>query len=189
MLEALITKYGVFGVLLGAGVEGEGVVFLGGVLAHRGLLAVWQVALAAALGSFIADQLFFALGRRASGLAFVTRLTRTAAMHRARGLLERYPTGFILAFRFLYGLRIISPVLIGTTTIPAMRFLVLNALAACLWGVVITGIGYLFGNAVEALFGHLRLHVHLVLALAALLVFAAGGVLLARRASRRARAG
>ena len=67
-------------------------------------------------------------------------------------------------------MRIISPLLISRTSIPASRFLLLNAIAACAWAVAITAVGYLFGNAVEALFGHLRLHLHLVISLIALVI-------------------
>ena len=170
MIETLVREYGIPAVMIGAGVEGEGVVFLGGVLAHRGLLVVWQVALAAAIGSFCADQIIFFLGRHAGHLRFVQRLDASKAMGRARGLLERYPVGFVLAFRFVYGMRIISPLLISRTRISSLRFLVLNGIAALSWAVVITAVGYLFGNAVETAFGHLRLHLHLIVALAALLL-------------------
>ncbi|WP_110801747.1 MULTISPECIES: VTT domain-containing protein [unclassified Rhizobium] len=184
MLEALISDYGIWAVLVGAGVEGEAVAFLGGVLAHRGLLVYWQVAAATAFGSFIADQLFFFIGRHAARFRFVERLEATTAMRRATGLLERYPVGFILAFRFIYGMRIISPLLISRTSISAFRFLVLNGVAACLWGTAITAIGFLFGNAVEMLFGHLRLHFHLLIALAALMAGIAGTAVLMRHRYR-----
>ncbi len=180
LLEALISEYGIWAVLIGAGAEGEAVAFLGGVLAHRGLLVYWQVAAAAALGSFLADQLFFFIGRHAARFRFVERLERTRAMRRATGLLERYPVGFILSFRFIYGMRIISPLLISRTSISALRFLMLNGLAAALWGTAITAIGFLFGNAVEVLFGHLRLHIHLLIALAALVAGIAATAMVAR---------
>lgn len=180
-MESLISDYGIPAVLLGAGVEGEAVVFLAGVLAHRGLLVFWQVVAAAAIGSFIADQIVFFLGRHAPRSRFVARLEATAAMRRAKSLLERYPVGFILAFRFIYGMRIISPLLISRTSIPALRFMLLNGIAACLWAIAISAIGYLFGNAVEMLFGHLRLHLHLLIALGALLATIVATTLFVRR--------
>ncbi|TCM52264.1 membrane protein DedA with SNARE-associated domain [Rhizobium sp. PP-F2F-G48] len=183
-MEALISAYGIWAVLIGAGVEGEAVAFLGGVLAHRGLLVYWQVAAAAALGSFVADQLFFLIGRHAARFRFVSRLEATPAMRRAKGLLERYPVGFILAFRFIYGMRIISPLLISRTNISALRFLVLNGIAACLWGTAITAIGFLFGNAVQTLFGHLRLHIHLLIALAALVLAIVATTMVVRSQTR-----
>ena len=182
MLEHLIREYGALAVFVGAAVEGETAVFLGGVFAHRQLLTYWQVALAACLGSFIADQFFFLAGRYAREFSLVRRVRSAPITARILDLLERHPTGFILAFRFIYGMRTASPLAIGLSKIPAMRFLVLNAIAAIVWGIAITTIGYLFGNAVEALFGRLRLHLHLLMALAAgLIVIAAAGLYLRRR--------
>lgn len=169
-LQDLMAEYGPLAVFIGAGAEGETAAFLGGVLAHRHLMPWWQAAVAASAGSFVADQFFFLAGRYAARLAFVQRFSRQAAMQRVTGLLERYPTGFILAFRFIYGIRIISPVAIGLSKVPALKFLALNAIAAAVWGIGITAIGYLIGNAVEEVFGRLRLHRHLLVALGIILV-------------------
>lgn len=166
MLHDLIANYGVLAVLLGAGTEGETAAFLGGVFAHRHILAYWQVALAAGLGSFLADQVLFLAGRYAARSSFVGRMIASPAMRRVTSFLETHPTSFIFAFRFIYGIRTVSPVAIGLSKIPAVRFLILNSAAAFLWGVVITAIGYLFGDAVETLFGRLHLHIHLLITLA-----------------------
>ena len=175
MLETLIAKYGLLAVLIGSGIEGETVVFLGGVSAHRHLLPFWGVAAAAALGSFIADQIFFFLGRRASGSAWVRKWTSHPVAARGKALLERYPTGFILAFRFIYGMRNISPVIIGLSAVPVRKFVMLNALAALVWGLVISAAGYLFSNVIEAVLGRMHLHVHLIIGLVFAVAF--GGVL------------
>jgi membrane protein DedA with SNARE-associated domain len=185
-LETLISQYGVLAVFLGAAIEGETAVFLGGVFAHRHFMAWWEAATAAALGSFAADQVWFFAGRYANRLAFVQRFLKTDAAQKVNRLLEAHPTGFILAFRFIYGMRTVSPIAIGLTSIPAHRFVVLNFIAAVVWGALITTIGYLFGNTVEALFGRLRLHMHLFLAVAAAAVMLGVAIVLTRRALRSA---
>jgi membrane protein DedA with SNARE-associated domain len=184
-LQELMAQYGPLAVFIGAGAEGETAAFLGGVFAHRHLMPWWQAAVAAAAGSFVADQLFFLAGRYAAKLAFVQRFSRQKAMRRVTGLLETYPTGFILAFRFIYGIRIISPVAIGLSKVPALRFLLLNAIAAAIWGVVITAVGYLIGNAVEGIFGRLRLHMHLMVALGVILVVVIAAALAVRYGMNR----
>ena len=165
-LETLISHYGVVAVFFGAAFEGETAVFLGGIFAHRHLISYWQAATAAVFGSFLVDQIWFFAGRYANRLAFVQRFMRTAAAARVNQLLEAHPTGFILAFRFIYGMRTVSPVMIGLTSVPASRFMALNFIAATVWGVLITTIGYLFGHAVEMLLGRLRLHIHLIIGVA-----------------------
>ncbi|MBN9031911.1 MAG: hypothetical protein BGO05_25510 [Rhizobiales bacterium 63-7] len=175
-LSQLLTDYGAIAVFLGAAFEGETAAFLGGVLAHRGLVAYWQVALAAAGGSFAADQILFLAGRYASRLSFVRRFTAAPAMSRVTSWMETYPNAFIFAFRFIYGIRTVSPVAIGLSKVSGERFVAINLLAAICWGVSITAIGYVFGSAVEQMLGRLRLHEHLLIAVAfglALVVFIA----------------
>lgn len=182
----LLTEYGAAGVFFGAAFEGETAAFLGGVLAHRHLIAYWQVAVAAACGSFFADQLLFLAGRYASRLAFVRRSTTAPAMSRVTSWMETYPNAFIFAFRFIYGIRTISPVAIGLSAVSVKRFLAINLIAAICWGISITAVGYVFGSAVEQVLGRLRLHQHLLIAigfgLAAVIVFA----LIVRRKTRAA---
>jgi membrane protein DedA with SNARE-associated domain len=183
-LEHLISQYGVLAVFLGAAFEGETAVFLGGVFAHRHFMSWWEAATAAAIGSFAADQAWFFAGRYANRLALVQRFLKTDAAQKVSQLLEAHPTGFILAFRFIYGMRTVSPIAIGLSSVPALRFVILNFIAAVVWAVLITSIGYLFGNAVEMLFGRLKLHLHMLIAIAAIAVILTALAYLIRRQMR-----
>jgi membrane protein DedA with SNARE-associated domain len=152
-IETLIAHYGLAAILIGAGVEGETVVIAGGVLAHRGLVPLWAAGVAAAIGSFAADQLFFAAGRYFRDYPRIRRMEQRPAFAKALVTLEHHPVMFIMGFRFLYGLRTISPIAIGTSHIRARTFVLLNALAAIVWAVIFTGIGYGFGGGIERLLG------------------------------------
>lgn len=167
-IEAIIARYGLLAVAVGAGVEGETAVATGGLLAHQHLLPLGGVVAAGALGSFLADQLFFHMGRSYRDHPRVQRLRASPLFARALQLIERHPTGFVFAFRFLYGMRTISPMAIGTTAIPFARFAALNAAAAILWSILITAAGYAFGHGIELAFGRLRHVEHLALAVAGL---------------------
>lgn len=162
-IEAIIVRWGVAAVFAGAMLEGETAVIAGGLLAHQGLIA-WPLAvIAATLGSFLADQFFFAAGRRYRDRPFVQRWMQKRAFAKALALLERYPVGFIFAFRFLYGFRTVSPVAIGTSRVPSSTFLTINALAAVIWASLFTALGYWFGEAVTELAGRLRPSRHTLL--------------------------
>jgi membrane protein DedA with SNARE-associated domain len=50
--------------------------------------------------------------------------------------------------RFLVGIRAVILVLLGCTDIKLARFVVFNAVNSILWSVLVTLIGYLFGNMV-----------------------------------------
>ncbi|KQN20644.1 hypothetical protein ASE86_15485 [Sphingomonas sp. Leaf33] len=173
-LEAIVARYGLLAIFVGAGVEGETVVAGGGLLANQGMLPLAGVMVAAAAGSALADGLFFAIGRRFRDHRRVKRIREKPAFARALALLERYPTGFIFAFRFLYGLRTVSPMAIGTMRVPTRRFLALNAAAAVVWAVLISTIGYLFGRALATAVGRLHSVEHVALAIGGVVVIAGG---------------
>lgn len=150
-LAPLIARYGLFAIFAGAGLEGEAVVVTGGVLAHKGLLPFWGVAACAAAGSLLIDQFWFFAGRFFRDRRWVRRVRERPAFRRALALLERHATLFILAFRFVYGIRTVSPIAIGTSRVATGRFVALNAVAAAVWGPVITAAGYFLGHAADTL--------------------------------------
>ena len=123
----------------------------GGLLAHRGLFSLPGAMVAASAGSFVADQLFFAAGRYFRDRSWVRRQRERPAFARVLAMLERHPVAFIFAFRFIYGIRTISPIAIGTSQVREPLFLVVNLIAAIVWGCVFTAIGYAFGHEFERL--------------------------------------
>src|SRR5438045_4433799 len=113
--------------------EGETVILCAGFAAAQGLLDPYLLLGAAWLGSFAGDQCYFWLGRN-FGNRLLDRFPRwRPGVGRALHWLERYNTGFILSFRFIYGVRNFSSFALGLSAIDWRRFLKLNLLAAGLW--------------------------------------------------------
>ncbi|MEJ2513605.1 MAG: DedA family protein [Gammaproteobacteria bacterium] len=152
-VEALIAAYGYPAILVGTFLEGEVILVLGGFAAHRGYLDLPWVIAAAFAGTLIGDQLYFHLGRL-RGRAFLDmRPGWQAPAERAFELLGKHEVLLILGFRFMYGMRIVTPFVLGASQVPVGKFLVLNAISALLWAAIIASLGYLFGQSVEALLG------------------------------------
>jgi membrane protein DedA with SNARE-associated domain len=156
MISAFVVSYGYLAVFLGTLLEGETVLFAAGYATHQGLLAWPLVLLVAIAGAFAGDQLAFLLGRwKGESL-----LGRFPALVRAKPkvfeLLERFDAFFILSNRFLYGLRIAGPVLLGMSHVARLRFALLNAMGAVLWAMLVTGAGYTFGFAMNALIANMK---------------------------------
>lgn len=151
MLAATIAYWGLPAIFLGAALEGEASVICGGILAQRAIFSLPAVIACATIGSFITDQALFLLGRH-MGMSPRLRahLDRPVA-RRALGLVQRRPIGFVLAFRFLYGLRLFSPLVIGTTQIAYWHFLLLNAFAAAIWASLFATVGFWLGNSTNAI--------------------------------------
>lgn len=154
-IEAIVAKYGLAALFAGAALEGEAAVVAGGVLAHQHYFPLWAAMIAAATGSFCADQAWFFAGRRMRDHRWVAAARAKPAFARALAMLERHPVGFIFAFRFIYGFRTISPIAIGTTGVAPRLFATVNALSAISWGIIFCSIGYWFGHAFEAVLGRL----------------------------------
>lgn len=165
--ETFIATYGPLVVLLGSAVEGETTAIMGGFLAHQGVIDGRLVFLAAFAGALVADQTLFLVGRRFADHPLVMRLRKRPLFAKALARVEANPTGFILIFRFLYGLRIVSPVALGVSTVSARRFAILNAIAAFVWAALMTGIGFTFGRSIEATLGRLLTVEHKLIAMVA----------------------
>ncbi len=147
-IEALFARYGLVAIFLGAGLEGETAVVTGGVLAHQGLVPLWGAMAVAVAGSFVADQLLFAGGRRFRDSAFIRRIRARPAFAKSIDLLERHPRSFIFAYRFVYGVRTVSPVAIGTSRISQRLFVGVNLIAALVWGCGFSAIGSRRGTGI-----------------------------------------
>jgi len=150
-LAHLLSEYGYFAVFVGSLLEGETILVLAGYAAHQGYLSLQLIMLIAFCAGWIGDQIYFFAGRR-WGVALLRRLPRLQgpAQHVNR-LLMRYHEGLIVGVRFMYGLRILGPIVIGTTEVPAWRFMTFNAIGAALWAATIPTLGYLFGEALQLL--------------------------------------
>jgi membrane protein DedA with SNARE-associated domain len=155
-LEALVGSYGYLALLVGTFLEGETILVLGGVAAKLGYLELpWVIACAFA-GTFCGDQLFFFLGRYKGAAILERRPAWQGPVERVHDKLVRHQVAVILGFRFLYGLRNVTPFVIGMSPIATSRFFVLNLLGASIWAGIIGCLGFLFGHGLEVVLGDIR---------------------------------
>lgn len=150
-LADLISTYGYPAVALGTFIEGDMILVLSGIAAEQGYLKLPGVITAAFLGVFAGDQVYFHLGRR-KGHGFIqSRPKWQAKSERVFKLLHRYQWPVMFGFRFMYGIRIVTPIMIGASGISPWRFLVCNFLGTLVWAVTIGSLGYAFGQAMKAI--------------------------------------
>jgi membrane protein DedA with SNARE-associated domain len=156
MLESLLTTYGYPILIIGTFLEGETVLILGGVSAHLGYLSLNWVIACGFCGTLLGDQFYFFLGRR-HGKTFLARHPSWHA--RAEWVFDKlgkHQNLVMLSFRFLYGLRTVTPFAIGMSKASYLRFTVLNLIGAGIWAIGIGLAGYYFGRAVEAVLGDVK---------------------------------
>lgn len=109
-----------------------------------------------------------------------------AAIERVQGLIERYPSTSVFTVRFLYGMRLIGPIVIGASRLSPWRFTLLNMLGAVVWATLFVTAGYWAGEALEQVLGNLKPY-RLPIFIGVVLLFAAAALIRHRRAKTKAR--
>lgn len=148
-MEDFIQQYGqtvgYIILLLGSFIEGESVVLTVSFLAFKGYFNIYLVTLIAFCGTLAADQTMFFVGR-AYGPGLLERRPKLKEKSaRIFEMLHKHQVVFILTFRFIYGIRNASPLIIGTAGIPVRRFVILNVISAAVWAIISCTGGYLLG--------------------------------------------
>lgn len=169
-LDYFIRTYGYWALLLGTFIEGETILMLGGLSAQLGYLDIYLVIVVAFIGSFSGDQFYFMVGRLKGTELLAKHQRWHAKVSKVHCYLERYHDLIMLGFRFVYGIRIMTPfVLAMNPRIRTGRFVVLNAIGAVIWSVVVAGGGYLFGHALELILHDIKHYEQVIMIAAATL--------------------
>lgn len=148
-VNTLISDYGYWAVLIGCLAEGETFALLGGAAAHEGLLHYGWVLGITAVGGILGDTALFFLGRY-YGSALLARFKKhEAKISSANRLIRKHPVLFVIGVRFMYGLRIIGPIIIGASRLSPATFMALNVIGALLWATLFVSLGYLGGQVIS----------------------------------------
>jgi membrane protein DedA with SNARE-associated domain len=150
VFENFIQAYGYWAVFVFACIEGEIALLTAGFLCHQGLMSLRCVMLFAFLGTLITEQSLFFVGRVCGPKLLEKYPNLLKKSHHVIAFLKKYNSAFIFGSRFIYGIRNISPIIIGIAEIPPIRFSTLNIPAALLWSVLVAGAGYLFADVLES---------------------------------------
>jgi membrane protein DedA with SNARE-associated domain len=165
LIEQYMLTYGYwavfFGVMLenaGLPVPGETILLVGGYFAasRPDQFNLIRVMVTAAVGAVIGDNIGFAIGHH-YGRGFLLRIGRFFFLTPKRfEHMENYFASHgnktILVARFITGLRVFAALLAGASRKMRWRvFLFYNLAGAILWSVVITLLGYLFGQSLPLL--------------------------------------
>ncbi|WP_380181209.1 DedA family protein [Kalamiella sp. sgz302252] len=185
-INHLITQYGYVALFFGCLAEGETFTLLGGVAAHEGLLHYGLVILVAMAGGILGDTALFFIGRHYGANILKKFKKHQKQIKKANMLIRKRPVLFVIGVRFMYGLRIIGPIIIGSSGLKPQKFMLLNVIGAALWAVIFVSLGYVGGQVIAPWLHKLDHHLkHLFwLALIVALVWGAR-IWFKRRAARQ----
>lgn len=168
-MDDLISQFGYVAVFIGTFLEGETILALAGLAASNGYLSFGGIVAVAVVGAFLGDQLFFFIGRRYGERVLARFPSLAAKAPRVQAILRRWDAPVVIVLRFLYGLRIAGPIVIGSCGISPWRLALFNFIGALIWAPLIAGIGYVAGHAIQQWLG--RVH-HAQIGLLMLVVLA-----------------
>jgi membrane protein DedA with SNARE-associated domain len=145
LVESFLDHYGYLALALGTFFEGETALLVASSLAPSGLFAVPYTVFFGFMGSFISDWVYYLVGRWNGKYFIARRPALQARLEPVRSFFVKHQLQILFTYRFLYGFRIIIPVIIGMSHISPGRYLIYTIFTGLLWASTVTAIGYSAG--------------------------------------------
>ena len=154
--ESLIAAFGYVALFAGTVLEGETFVIIAVILAQKGALDMHWVLAVAFSGAVAGDQSCFFLGRK-HGERFLRNRPRWRDRSRLVGeCVARWETPVLMGYRFCYGLRAVTPFVVGMNGFSIRRFVALSLMGTALWLAVLSSAGIVFGRLVLSVLADFR---------------------------------
>jgi len=136
---------------IGFVIPGETAAVLGGVIASRGHVQLWLIALIVVAAAIVGDTVGYEVGRHLGPRLLNLKVfnKRRARLDDAQNFLRRRGGAAIFLGRFVAFFRAVMPALAGTARMRYLKFLAFNAAGGLTWGVGFTLLGYLAGNSYQ----------------------------------------
>jgi len=154
-MEGLIVRFGLVVIFLGACIEGDLVLVLGGVTAHLGLVDLPLAVGAGAAGCLAGDMICYAIGRSRSAAIQDSRLYRAVgpAVERVTARLGYWQ---ILAARVMYGTRVATMLFWGVHKLSLEKFLLADVVGCAVWAGLLGTVGYAASSGATVILGEVK---------------------------------
>ena len=140
------------GLLIGFFLPGDTLLVAAGILAKQGHANIWILIAGIVVAAIVGDNVGYSIGRRAGRPLLAKRDGRVLNqknLRRATAFYERFGSLTIVVARVVPMVRTFAPLIAGCTEMRYRTFLLWNIVGGILWGVGVTGAGYLLGQAAE----------------------------------------
>ena len=164
-LIELLKEYGYIILFLWSILEGETGLIMAGLLSYSGDMNLYIAIFVAGLGGFVGDQIYFYIGRLNKTYIRKKLKSQKRKFALAKLLLDKYGWPIIFAQRYMYGLRTILPMSVGTTDFDAKKFAIINLISAWIWASITIVPVYLLGEEILELINMLKDHWYIALVL------------------------
>ena len=144
-----LNDWGYWLVFFGSMVEGEVILLSASAASALGYMDIHKVFAIAFCTTVCADQGLFFLGRQIGTDWLIRRVPKLEkARTKAFNLLHKMDILFIFSFRFIYGIRTISPLIIGSAKVKPIRFIICNIISGLTWAGLSCWLGYSIADTI-----------------------------------------
>lgn len=107
-------------------------------------------------GTLASDWFYFFLGRKKGKNWLLKKQKIKLKVGKVTQKLQKYPALVILSYRFLYGFRTFTPVIIGASEIKTITFISYSFVSTLLWCIVYGTLGYMSGEIIKTRLAHIE---------------------------------
>ncbi len=144
------------GVMVGVFLEGEMVLISSVIAAHHGYMHFWMVIVLAIIGTWASDIFFYYMGKK-KGRSWLEKHPKwKSKVEVIDEKIEKYPILIFFIYRFLFGFRATTPLVIGTSKTRASTFLIFSSISTILWASIYGSLAYVFGNVIKTELDHIQ---------------------------------
>jgi membrane protein DedA with SNARE-associated domain len=145
-VEKFLDQYGYIALTVGTFFEGETAILVASALIHKGLFEGPYTVLFGFAGSFISDWLYYIIGRL-NGKYFIEKRPKLKAkVAPVQHFFEVNKIQILFSYRFLYGFRVVIPLVIGMSNIKPMQYLFYSLVSGLIWAATVSTVGYFIGR-------------------------------------------
>jgi len=145
-MENFLDQYGYLALLVGTFFEGETAILVASSLIYRGLFSFPFTILAAFTGSFLSDWIYFLIGRLNGKYFLAKRPNLQAKVKPVTDFFHKHQIQVLFSYRFLYGFRIIIPLIVGMSGLSPLRYLLYSTVTGIMWATLVSTTGYWVGR-------------------------------------------
>jgi len=132
--------------MVGTFFEGETAILIASSLIYKGFFSAPLTILFAFAGSFVSDWLYYLIGR-INGKLFIERRPKLhAKVLPVTNFFRENTIQILLTYRFLYGFRVIIPLVIGMSSIRPRQYLFYSIVSGLIWATTVSTLGFFIGK-------------------------------------------
>lgn len=154
--------------------EGEITLLATAFAVHTTSIKLWLIIVVATVAIQLTDWFHFWIGRYTANTFLAKRPNLSRRVKRVSRWINRYPTLFLLIYRYIYGFRTVLPIAIGLSDISLLRFGIFSLFSGIVWSATYAMMGYYLGEQIIArieYFQQYQWYIYIGIALFIILIF------------------